>query len=433
MKKHALPMLLALLPCAAAGLEPSQVFDKVSPSVWIVRTFDANERPMGQGSAVVIGAGKLVTNCHVLAKSKQVMVRRRNVMYEAKLEHADAPRDLCILQVEGFGAPAVAMRKVAEVKVGEKVFAIGNPRGLEVTLSEGLVSGLRGEWADGSHVVQTTAPISPGSSGGGLFDEEGRLVGITTFQRRDSQNLNFALPSDWIGQVPERSEAALAKRNAPRQAAAAAPGAPMANVPPGYPAPGTVWLYRFTERGGYSRRSTDVTVRADRVDQDLIDESLFVGGGGAEAPRRTIQTKDSRFLHYKLGGEAVFLEIAPYLVAVNDGKGPDNVDASGYPISGQVFAGDTRLNFTTRVRPRDWEDVTVPAGSYRALRYEIDGDREASASGFVRAGATTRFKVNVWYAPDVQRIVKVEHKAWTNSATPYTDDSVELLEYRPPR
>ena len=428
----------ALLLAAAAaalpahGLEPSQVFDKVSPSVWIVRTFDGNERPVGQGSAVVIGPGKVVTNCHVLAKSKQVMVRRRNVMYEAKLEHADTPRDLCILQIEGFSAPAVEIRAITDVKVGEKVFAVGNPRGYEVTLSEGLISGLRGEWKDGSHVIQTKAPFSPGSSGGGLFDAEGRLVGITTLIRVDAQSINFAFPASWIAQVPERSEAALARRKQPQQSAGIA-GTPAANVPPGYPAPGTVWLYRFTERGGYSRRSTDITVRADRVDSDLIDESVFVVGGGGEATRRTIQTKEARFLHYKLGGEALFLEVAPYLVAANDGKAPDNVSASGYPLSGQVFGGDTRLNFTTRVRPRDWEDVTVPAGSYRALRYEIDGDREASGSGFVRAGATTRFKVNVWYAPDIQRIVKVEHKAWTNSAMPYTDDSVELLEYRPPR
>jgi hypothetical protein len=430
-------VFLAAVALPAHGLEPTQVFDKVSPSVWIVRTFDGNERPVGQGSAVVIGPGRLITNCHVLAKSKQVMVRRRNVMYEAKLEHADAPRDLCMLQVEGFGAPAVEVRRVSEVKVGEKVFAIGNPRGLEVTLSEGLISGLRGEWADGSHVVQTTAPISPGSSGGGLFDAEGRLVGITTFQRRDSQNINFALPADWIALVPERSEAALAKRKQPSQAAAAPPGTPMANVPPGYPAPGTVWVYRFTERGGYSRRSFDVTVRADRVDRDLIDESLFIAGGASDATRRTVQTKEARILAYPLGGETMLLDAAPYLVAANDGKGPEgSFSFSGYPMGGSAMSNrDARAGYGTKVRPRDWEDVTVPAGSYRALRYEIDGTREHSAGGvlFIPPGTVTRFKINVWYSPDIQRVVKVEHKAWTNSATPYTDDSMELLEYRPPR
>jgi len=200
MKTNYAIVLAAAAALPAHGLEPTQVFEKVQPSVWIVRTFDGAERPVGQGSAVVIGPGRVVTNCHVLARSKVVMLRKRNVMYEAKLEHADTPRDLCILQVEGFSAPAVEVRPVTDVKVGEKAFAIGNPRGYEVTLSEGLISGLRGEWKDGSHVLQTTAPFSPGSSGGGLFDAEGRLVGITTLIRIDAQNINFAFPASWIAE-----------------------------------------------------------------------------------------------------------------------------------------------------------------------------------------------------------------------------------------
>jgi hypothetical protein len=432
MKRNFAVALAAAAALPAHGLEPTQVFDKVQPSVWIVRTFDGAERPVGQGSAVVIGPGKVITNCHVLAKSKVVMLRKRNVMYEAKLEHADTPRDLCILQVEGFSAPAVEVRPVTDVKVGEKVFAIGNPRGYEVTLSEGLISGLRGEWKDGSHVIQTTAPFSPGSSGGGLFDAEGRLVGITTLIRVDAQSINFAFPASWIAEVPARSEAALAKRRQPQQAASAAGVAPAANVPSGYPAPGTVWVYRFTERGGYSRRSTDVTVRADRVDRDLIDESVFVPGSGKDVVRRTVQTKEARFLAYHLGPETMVMELAPYLVAAHDGK-PDAIDPVGYPLSGQVFGGDTRLSYKTTARAHDWEDVTVPAGSYRALRYEIDGERNAGGQFFARLGSTSRFKVNVWYSPDIQRIVKLEHKTWTNSATPYSDDSVELLEFRPPR
>jgi len=434
MRRNFAVVLAAAAALPAHGLEPTQVFDKVQPSVWIVRTFDGAERPVGQGSAVVIGPGKVITNCHVLAKSKVVMLRKRNVMYEAKLEHADAPRDLCILQVEGFSAPAVEVRPVTDVKVGEKVFAIGNPRGYEVTLSEGLISGLRGEWKDGSHVLQTTAPFSPGSSGGGLFDAEGRLVGITTLIRVDAQNINFAFPASWIAEVPARSEAALAKRRQPQQQASVPGTALAASVPPGYPMPGTVWVYRFTERA-YSRRTTDVTVRADRVDRDLIDESVFVVGSGAEVTRRTIQTKEARFLTYKLGSESAVMELAPYLVAANDGQGPaDPVNAVGYPVGGQIFAGE-RGGFKTRARAHDWEEVTVPAGTYRALRYVLDGDREGGTAGtsFVRSGSTTRFAMSVWYAPDIQRIVKLEHKTWTNSATPYSEDTMELLEYRPPR
>ena len=164
--------LAVLVAAPAQALEPDALFEKLSPSVWEVFTF-GEQRANSLGSGVVIGPGEMVTNCHVLAKAKAVLVRRQNVMYEAKLKHADAPRDLCVLSVANFNAPAVQVAPLSKVKVGQKAYAIGNPKGLEATLSEGLISGLRGEWADGSHVIQTTAPISPGSSGGGCSTAKG--------------------------------------------------------------------------------------------------------------------------------------------------------------------------------------------------------------------------------------------------------------------
>jgi S1-C subfamily serine protease len=414
------------------ALDPTQVFERVSPSVWIVRTYDASERPVGLGSAVVIGAGQLVTNCHVLAKSKMVMVRRENVMYQAKLEHADAPRDLCLLQVAHFSAPAVEMRSAKDLKVGERVYAIGNPKGLEVTLSDGLISGLRTELLteaiDKEHnaLVQTTAPLSPGSSGGGLFDTEGRLVGITTFGWRDAQNLNVALPIDWIAQVPERAQAALARRNAP-QGSVAAGAAP---VPPGYPAPGTAWVYSFTERL-YSGRRMDITVRATRVDGDFVEESVSASGQGAGPARRTVNTREARFLEFPINAGAMLIELAPYLLAANDGKAPaDAIAPVGYPVGDPSLSG-----WLVTVQRHDWEDVAVPAGKYRALRFEIVGRRERPV--FTNNVFAGRFRVTVWYAPDVKRIVKLEHQTWsaaiTASGTPNSDDAIELVEYRPPR
>jgi S1-C subfamily serine protease len=84
------------------------------------------------------------------------------------------------------------------LEVGEKVYTLGSPVGLELTLSDGLVSGRRDE--AGFQLVQTTAPISPGSSGGGLFDARGNLIGVTTLvltgRERLNQALNFAIPAD---------------------------------------------------------------------------------------------------------------------------------------------------------------------------------------------------------------------------------------------
>ncbi len=78
--------------------------------------------------------------------------------------------------------------------MGERVYTIGAPIGLELTLGEGIISGLRSH--KDRRLVQTSAPISGGSSGGGLFDAYGNLVGITTFLLREAQNLNFAIAAE---------------------------------------------------------------------------------------------------------------------------------------------------------------------------------------------------------------------------------------------
>ena len=86
----------------------------------------------------------------------------------------------------------------AGLKVGDPVYAVGAPQGLELSLSDGIVAQLRGE---PSPLIQTTAAISAGSSGGGLFDKEGLLVGLTTFYLEGGQSLNFAMPVEWICEV----------------------------------------------------------------------------------------------------------------------------------------------------------------------------------------------------------------------------------------
>ena len=94
----------------------------------------------------------------------------------------------------GSLSPAGAVRRFRDLSVGERVYTIGNPSGLSKTLGEGLISGLRVR--NDIRYVQTTAQISPGSSGGALVDSKGALVGITTFLLKDAQNLNFAIAAE---------------------------------------------------------------------------------------------------------------------------------------------------------------------------------------------------------------------------------------------
>ena len=109
----------------------------------------------------------------------------------------DRQRDVCILAVEGLWAIPAETRNAAEMQIAEQVYAVGAPRGLDFSISGGLVSQLREEEGSASPLIQTDTAISPGSSGGGLFDAKGKLVGLTTFGYRDSEGLNFAVPIEW--------------------------------------------------------------------------------------------------------------------------------------------------------------------------------------------------------------------------------------------
>jgi S1-C subfamily serine protease len=210
----------------AQALEPDKVFEKASPSVvTVVAMRDPTSKEFQSGSGIVIDPDTVITNCHVLQGGKVVVVKIGKRILPAKLQFPDVERDLCQLSVADLQAPAIQFSSTSTLRVGQRVFAIGNPRQLELTMSDGIISSLR-DSKDGAPIVQTTAPISPGSSGGGLFDTEGRLIGITTFQRRDSQNLNFALPVDWIRDVPARGKENLAKYKAGAPVSAPAPIAP---------------------------------------------------------------------------------------------------------------------------------------------------------------------------------------------------------------
>jgi S1-C subfamily serine protease len=199
---------------AAPSLSPEQLFASVSPSV--VRVLAGDTR---QGSGVVIESGSVITNCHVTRDAPAIRVKAGAEVLPATVAVADESLDLCSLEVPHLAVPAAAMGTVEDLRTGQRVYAIGAPMGLELTISEGIVSALRE--VDTGKVIQTTAPVSPGSSGGGLFTADGRLVGIVTFQHKFGQNLNFALPADWIAEMRHRKGGPAPASARPTSAAAA--------------------------------------------------------------------------------------------------------------------------------------------------------------------------------------------------------------------
>jgi serine protease Do len=173
------------------SLSPSELFRKLSPSVYTVAVVGQAAR--SQGSAVAISAREAITNCHVVAPGGAITLINGAATLKAEVAGADLAADRCYLRaLDGELQPVPGFRDYASLVVGETVYTIGSPKGLLNTLGSGLLSGLRTS-EDEIAYIQITAPVSAGSSGGGLFDDRGNLIGVTTFTIKDSQNLNFAI------------------------------------------------------------------------------------------------------------------------------------------------------------------------------------------------------------------------------------------------
>ena len=193
-----------------AVLSPQELFKRLSPSVFVVEVLDENGSLVATGSAVAVASDQVVTNKHVIEAGAAFRIKRGSRTWPAAVTYVDPDHDLGRLTAEELKAPAVPVRLSSVLTVGEHVYSIGAPEGLELTISEGLISGLR-EFEQ-VRLIQTSAAISHGSSGGGLFDAQGQLVGITTFFLKDGQNLNFALPGEWVRAVASH-RGSLAEKN----------------------------------------------------------------------------------------------------------------------------------------------------------------------------------------------------------------------------
>ncbi len=209
-------------PTPRPTLDGPRLFALVSPSVLVVETFDKRGAKMKQGSAVSLDRNTAITNWHVISKAASIKILKGKDRFDATLDAVLENRDLARIRTTAELTPAPLAEGIPNI--GEATFALGAPFGFELTISEGILSGKREDETEKTEYLQTTAAISAGSSGGGLFNSRGELIGITTMQVRPAQNLNFALPSSYVvelmalppGTMPEVPAASLlAKLSAP--------------------------------------------------------------------------------------------------------------------------------------------------------------------------------------------------------------------------
>jgi S1-C subfamily serine protease len=196
--------VLAAGPEGAKALSPETLYAAASPAVVQLTALNFKSEEVGEGTGFIISAdGLLVTNYHVVCKAKYVRVTRSDgsALKTDSILTWDEKADLAVLKADATGLPFLVLAPAGHAPaIGSKVWAIGNPQGLANSLSEGIVSGMRPE--NGIARVQCTAAISPGSSGGPLLDDRGRVVGVVTCMQTDSQrlsqNLNFAIGSEAV-------------------------------------------------------------------------------------------------------------------------------------------------------------------------------------------------------------------------------------------
>ena len=189
-------LTLFLLACAGSWADPGRAqLLKLAPSLARV---EANKITGGYafGTAVVIAPDRVVTNCHVTREAQSIYVVKGGLRWDARAQFADVDHDLCLLWVPGLDASAAPLATSAGLHVGQHVAAIGYGGATGIQVSIGDVIGLHS--LDGGQVIRSSAAFSGGASGGGLFDEDGRLVGILSFRLPVKGAYFFSMPVEWF-------------------------------------------------------------------------------------------------------------------------------------------------------------------------------------------------------------------------------------------
>jgi len=191
----------AKAPEAPAKYTPAEIAERATPSIVSIRT------PDGFGTGFVVRKdGWIVTNLHVVANAERVVIALPDKTTHPVVEvmNASASHDLVILRIDKKELRPLELADAQKARPGDPVVAIGHPLGLEDTVSNGLLSAVRN--IDGLVVLQVSAPIAPGSSGGPIFNDEGRVIGVATAILAGGQNLNLGLPANYVQALVEHPE-----------------------------------------------------------------------------------------------------------------------------------------------------------------------------------------------------------------------------------
>jgi S1-C subfamily serine protease len=203
---------LSMLPAIAPGQVPlngqsssdvPSIVAKVSPAVVLIKGESSAGTTLGSG-LIVSRDGKIATNLHVMRdlKTAGAQLASGEIFDVVSVLAFDDRKDLAIIKIAGFDLPTVELGNSNDIRIGERVVAIGSPLGLQGTVTTGVVSAVRDDpFGSGAKVIQTDASINPGNSGGPLLNDRGQAIGVVRFsvkQGGQGEGLNFAMPINYV-------------------------------------------------------------------------------------------------------------------------------------------------------------------------------------------------------------------------------------------
>lgn len=194
---------------AVGSVSPRQIAAAAHASLLLIRAMDANGDTLGLGTGFLVSPdGRFVTNYHVIQEAAKLSVKVLDgaEYADVQLVAADPATDLALMQLPNVrGLPSMPLGSDLQVEVGDRVFVMGNPMGMSGTFTDGMISGKRP--LEGVAMLQMSAPISAGSSGGPVMNERGEVIGIATMMVMGGQNLNMAVPVRYLRPMLASSDA----------------------------------------------------------------------------------------------------------------------------------------------------------------------------------------------------------------------------------
>jgi len=194
--------ILVSIPLWSYAKTAREIAQNSFPSVVMLLMEDSNGQPLSLGSGFFVKEGIVATNVHVIegaAKGYVKIVGQKPKYDIAGIVSIDSVRDIVLLSIKGTKAPSLTLGDDKQVSVGDEIYAVGNPQGLEGTFSQGIISSIRQVGSE--TILQITAPISPGSSGGPVLNAQGKVIGVAVATFKGGQNLNFAIPVTYLASL----------------------------------------------------------------------------------------------------------------------------------------------------------------------------------------------------------------------------------------